>query len=397
MADNESVAENMAASNSQASDVRSAGAQASRREPPTIDLDASDVSGDTNKARRGRLGGLLASAGTWLKFGAEYAKPAAAGAIAALVVSGAIWLMDARSRTAPPAPPAAESTADIAARLARIENRIENPPPAPSAPASPNPELVARLSASEQTLQAMREAATTTRHQLDGVASALAELKARASEASPAQPQVDLSPMVARIDALDQALAGMKQKIAESAAAPAPAPERPLRRVVAASLLDAAVRQGQGFAAELAAAKSLADAPGALAPLDPFAARGVPSDAAKCRELLAIIPKLRPGPEPVAPDASATDRFWANAARLVRVRPVDDTARDDTAALATQIETAARRGDLAEAIRLIAKLPEAARGETSSFLDGVKAREAALTASRQFAADALAALDKPTR
>lgn len=395
MADNDSVAENMSASNSQASDVDSAGAQASRREPPTIDLDASDVSGDTNKARRGKFGGLLAGVGPWLRSGAEYAKPAAAGAIAALVVSGAIWLVDARPRQAPPAPPAAESTADIAARLARIETRIENPPP--SAPAAPNPELVARLSASEQTLQAMREAVTTTRHQLDGVASALAELKAKAGETAPAPSPVDLSPMLARIEALDQALAGMKQQLTERAVAPAPAPERPLRRVVAASLLDVAVRQGLGFASELAAAKSLADRPEALAPLDAFAARGVPSDAVKCRELLGIIPKLRPGPEPVAPDASTTDRFWANAARLVRVRPVGETALDDAATLANQIEAVARRGDLAEAVRLIGKLPEAARAETSGFLDGVKARDAALTASRQFATDALAALDKPTR
>lgn len=393
MADNDSVAENMSASNSQASDVDSAGAQASRREPPTIDLDASDVSGDTNKARRGKFGGLLAGVGPWLRSGAEYAKPAAAGAIAALIVSGAIWLVDARPRQAAPAPPAAESTADIAARLARIETRIENPPP--SAPAAPNPELVARLSASEQTLQAMREAVTTTRHQLDGVASALAELKAKASETAPASSPVDLSPMVARIEALDQALAGMKQQLTERAAAPAP--ERPLRRVVAASLLDVAVRQGLGFASELAAAKSLADRPEALAPLDAFAARGVPSDAVKCRELLGIIPKLRPGPEPVAPDASTTDRFWANAARLVRVRPVGETALDDAASLANQIEAVARRGDLAEAVRLIGKLPEVARAETSGFLDGVKARDAALTASRQFATDALAALDKPTR
>ncbi len=393
MADNDSVAENMSASNSQASDVDSAGAQASRREPPTIDLDASDVSGDTNKARRGKFGGLLAGVGPWLRSGAEYAKPAAAGAIAALIVSGAIWLVDARPRQAAPAPPAAESTADIAARLARIETRIENPPP--SAPAAPNPELVARLSASEQTLQAMREAVTTTRHQLDGVASALAELKVKAGETAPASSPVDLSPMVARIEALDQALAGMKQQLTERAAAPAP--ERPLRRVVAASLLDVAVRQGLGFASELAAAKSLADRPEALAPLDAFAARGVPSDAVKCRELLGIIPKLRPGPEPVAPDASTTDRFWANAARLVRVRPVGETALDDAASLANQIEAVARRGDLAEAVRLIGKLPEVARAETSGFLDGVKARDAALTASRQFATDALAALDKPTR
>lgn len=389
------MAENESVSNSQTSDVHSAGEPGGRREPPTIDLDASDVSGDTNAAARRRARKLFAMAGTWLRSGADHAAPIAAGGIAAFAVSAGFWLVDAQLRRTPTAPPAAESIGDFVARLARIEARIERPSAAPAATATPAPEFVARISASEQTLQSMRDTISAMRRQLDGVTSALAEVKAKGSEAVASPPPVDLSPLVARVDGLDRALASLKQRLAEHPVAAAP--ERPLRRVAAAVLLDAAVRQGQGFAAELAVAKSLAEAPDKLAPLDVFAARGVPTDAAKCRELLALVPKLRPSPEPVAPDASAADRFWANATRLVRIRPAGETAGDDAAALATQIETAARRGDLAEAIRLIAKLPESARAEMTSFLNGVKVRDAALAASRQLAADALAALDKPTR
>ena len=64
-----------------------------------------------------------------------------------------------------------------------------------------------------------------------------------------------------------------------------PADDVPLRRVVAAALLDVSVRQGDPYAAALAAAKSLAANPDALKPLDGFAASGVPnaaSSAANC-------------------------------------------------------------------------------------------------------------------
>src|SRR5258707_13683805 len=76
-----------------------------------------------------------------------------------------------------------------------------------------------------------------------------------------------------------------------------PADDVPLRRVVAASVLDVSVRQGEPYVAALAAAKSLAENADALKPLDDFAATGVPSAASPSRALPTLVPKLSPAQE----------------------------------------------------------------------------------------------------
>ena len=58
-----------------------------------------------------------------------------------------------------------------------------------------------------------------------------------------------------------------------------PADDMPLRRLVAAALLDVLVRIGDPYPAALAAAKPLAPNPDALKPLDQFADKGVPNAA----------------------------------------------------------------------------------------------------------------------
>ena len=120
----------------------------------------------------------------------------------------------------------------------------------------------------------------------------------------------------------------------------------PLRRVVAASLLDISVRQGDPYAAALAAAKSLAPDADALKPLDGFAASGVPSPAILCRELLTLVPKLSP-PAPensTAVQAGIVDRLQAGAARLVRIERTDAVGNDRGAVVA-RVTAAALRND----------------------------------------------------
>ena len=75
-------------------------------------------------------------------------------------------------------------------------------------------------------------------------------------------PAPDLSAINERIAQIERATRAQAAEIAQEGAKIAdskPADDAPLRRVVAASLLDVSVRQGDPFAAALAAAKSLAD------------------------------------------------------------------------------------------------------------------------------------------
>ena len=172
----------------------------------------------------------------------------------------------------------------------------------------------------------------------------------------------------------------------------------PLRRVVAASLLDISVRQGDPYVAALAAAKALTQDADALKPLDGFAASGVPSPAILCRELLTLVPKLSP-PAPENPTADAggiVDRLQAGVSRLVRIERTDAVGNDRGAVVA-RVTAAALRNDSTEARRELNTLSPADRAAAQSWIDKTDARDAALAASRQFAADAITALAKPAQ
>ena len=174
-----------------------------------------------------------------------------------------------------------------------------------------------------------------------------------------------------------------------------PADDAVLRRVVVASMLDISVRQGEPFAAALAAAKSLAADAAALKPLDDFAASGVPSAALLSRELLTLVPKLSPpAPEIATTGSGIVDRLQAGAAKLVRIERTDAVGNDRSAVIA-RVTAAALRNDAAEARHELNTLAPADRAAAQPWLDKADERDAALAASRQFAADAMAALAKP--
>jgi hypothetical protein len=162
-------------------------------------------------------------------------------------------------------------------------------------------------------------------------------------------------------------------------------------------MLDVSVRQGDPYTAALAAAKSLAADSDSLKPLDGFAASGVPSAAILSRELLTLVPKLSP---PARENATAgsgiVDRLEAGAAKLVRIERTDAVGSDRGAVIA-RVTTAALRNDLAEARRELNTLAPADRAAAQAWLDRSDARDAALAASHQFAADAMAALAKPAQ
>jgi hypothetical protein len=132
-----------------------------------------------------------------------------------------------------------------------------------------------------------------------------------------------------------------------------------------------------------------------LKPLEGFAVSGVPNAASLSRELLTLVPKL----SPPAAEASTTgsgfvDRLQAGAAKLIRIERTDAVGSDRGAVVA-RVTKAALRNDFAEARRELKTLAPADRAAAQAWLDKADARDAALAASRQFAADAMATLAKP--
>jgi hypothetical protein len=297
------------------------------------------------------------------------------------------WLLGWPGEAAPPtvAPQASTAIDALGSRIAAIEAKTANP-----AASAPDPAATSRIEALEKSLASLRAELAALRAQSEKLAAAVNDVKSAPRESS--SPPVDLSAINERIAQVERAIRAQTAEVAQENAKPVD--DVPLRRVVAAALLDVSVRQGDPYAAALAAAKSLADNPDALKPLDGFAASGVPSANALTRELLTLVPKLSPpAPENSATGSGIVDRLQAGAAKLVRIERTD-TAGNDRGAVVARVTAAALRNDLAEARRELKSLAPADRAAAQAWLDKADARDAALAASRQFATEAMAALAK---
>lgn len=373
-----------------------------KRPPPTIDLDPSDVTKtdaapDAEQPARERSRPWFESmrGGPSFENASSALTPALSGATAAALILTGAWLLGLSGDNRPaPAPVATAATADtsatdaLAARIAKMETDAAARANAPSQPTS-DPAVLARVDRIEASLKSVNDAIAGLRGEVDKIAASPKDATPRDSNAS----GPDLSAIdqrFAQIEAAQRQLTDATQRAAASV------DDRPIRRAVAASALDLAVRQGEPFAAALAAAKAAApDAP--LQPLESFAASGVPGDAALSRELLALLPQLTPQ-QSKAPAATTTggvfDRLQESAAKLVRVERVDAASSEPASSAATAVAAAARANDIASARRAVMDLPATQRAPAQAWLDKVAARDAAREASRQFAANALAALGK---
>jgi hypothetical protein len=370
-----------------------------KRAPPTIDLEASEISGETQNAgvdappEHAPHEQSVPRPSRAPVFTAIIAAIFGAGA-AALVIAAA-WIAGWPGEPAPPAVPAAPQLSsaaldDLAARVAGVESKIKAPA-TPAAPAS-DPAAAARADALEKSLAALRSEIAGQRAQSEKLAAALNEVTSAPRE-TPAP--VDLSAIDERLAQIERTTRAQNAAIAQDNAKPAD--DVPLRRIVAAALLDVLVRSGDPYPAELAAAKALAANPDALKPLDGFAASGVPGTAALSRELLTLVPKLSPAtPDNTTTGAGLVDRLQAGAAKLVRIERTD-TVGTDRGAIVARITAAGLRNNIAEARRELNTLAPADRGAAQAWLDKADARDAALATSRQFAAEAMAALAKPAQ
>jgi len=365
-----------------------------RRPPPTIDLEASEVSGQTQ--------GTSSSGGAqprpsrprsfpWPSAAALSATLAAAvtGAVTAALVIAAAWVAGWPGETAPSTAspqPSAGAIETLASRLADIEARSVKPPAA-----TPDPALASRLDALDKSLASLRTEIAGARAQSEKLAADLNAVKSAPREAASLP---DLAAVNERLGQIERAARAESAEIAQQNK---PVDDTVLRRVVAASMLDVSVRQGEPFVAQLAAAKSLAPDPEALKPLDDFAAAGVPNAAGLSRELLTLVPKLAPpAPENATTGTGIVDRLQAGAAKLVRIQRTDVAGNDRNAVIA-RVTAAALRNDYIDARRELNGLAPGDRTAAQAWLDKSNERDAALAASRHFATEAMAALAKPAQ
>jgi hypothetical protein len=343
------------------------------------------------------------SQGRWL----VHAISAAIGAVAAAAILIGLWLagftlardvVTAQTEGPQAVVPIAASS-DITARLDKIEHALAAP--RPETPAIP-PALANRLSAVEMQAKMLGDSAATLNHRVDDIAAtAQAAQKQAISAASAAdaakstgqtsvQP-ADLEKLASRIAALESAV----KSLSEQAAHPASATDQAVRLTVAAQALRTAVASGAPYQAELKAVLALGAEQSTAAPLDAFAATGVPARDMLARELAALMPGLRQAAGSSSSETTFLGKLKANAEKLVEFTPAEPPPGNDPAAVITRLDIDADRADIGAALSDIAALPDHAKSLAADWAKKAQAREVAIAASRSIAADALSSLSKP--
>ena len=365
---------------------------------------------------------LIAAIGLWLA-GLVPERDGATAALQTRLAAFETQLRDAGNRPDTPA------SNGLAQRLTALEQTLEQAR-AKAPREAADPALAERIAAAEQTAKANDGALAGLNARVTEQTERVATLEkavteaAKAAAASPAAAAAAASAtdaaLVARLDGMERAIAAQREaartgienametakaaakEAAKTASETASKPaDAATRRAVATLALRDLIASGAPYAAELSAVRALAASPAseaASAALAPFASVGLPSPTALLQQASALLPALRQKVEAAetAQASSFLDRLEANASRLVRIRPVggEATGADPTAILSRAEDSLARR-DLAGTLTQIQALPPALRAPADAWIGQVKARQQALDASRQLAADAARRLVEP--
>lgn len=379
------------------------------RRPPTIELTATEVGNaaaqsgstapggeapkqharaETNERRA--LGGIK-----------SHAISAGIGAIVMAAIIGGFWIAGFRPshQTTAPASPTTSAAGTAAPQVAPdTSSRLDKVESAGQAEQAFN-SRVASVEAQEKSLS--DSLAALNKH-LDEIAGASQSATKQAEAAQAAADAVknanqaavqrgDLDALANRIAALESAVKALSNDSAYPASG---ANDQAARLTVAAEALRAAVERGAPYQAELAAVQSLGIAASAIAPLQPFAATGLPSAETLAQDLATLTSSLQQAADLAVNGNTFLGRLKAHAQQLVSITPIDAPAGNDPDAVIARMNAEAERGDIAAALADAAQLPDAAKPLAAGWIKKASDREAAIAASRQIAADALAALSK---
>jgi hypothetical protein len=289
---------------------------------------------------------------------------------------------------------------DIASRVAKLEAGAQA-----TSQQAPDAVMQNRLSGIEGELKALGQSAGALGRRIDEATTIAREARQRADattpgerSAAPVDPaagervEAELASLTARLGALDASQKTFQGELAKQATAQIR--DGGARMAASAVALNLAVEQGDAFAPELAAVKSLGADPGLVAPLESFAATGVPTAAALAREFSALKPLLLASAEHGSRNGGFLERLQSNAERLVRIRPLNETAGSDPATALARADLKVAKGDLAGAAAEIKDLASGAPAPVRAWIDKVHARTVAVESSHKLATSALSGLQQ---
>jgi hypothetical protein len=286
-------------------------------------------------------------------------------------------------------PPREQGLTTMTDRVIRIETQLEN-----------LPALAERVAAVESAVKALETDSANLNGRVSEAADAARSARARAEAAAKAATQApdnpqgsigqsDLDALSSRLAALEKTTQALQTELEKRTSGVG---DQAARIALLATSVRLAVERGNGFAAELDDLKSLIKDPRELALLEPFAASGVPTPAVLQRDLSALTPALLKAANVSTSEGGFLSRLQANAERLVRVRPLDETPGDEPENVVMRIELKSARGDIPGALAEFAKLPAAARQPAEEWIKKAESREAAIAQARKISTDALSAL-----
>ncbi len=216
---------------------------------------------------------------------------------------------------------------------------------------------------------------------------------------------VDLAPLQASIDALDQRLSQIEATVNAPKTAER-APQEPEAKLdpqeanapaiaIVAGNLTQKIASGAPFATELAALEKLGVDKTKLAALQPAAGKGIVTIKALADQFAALTPALLASEKPASPpDENVFARILHHAAGLVRVRKLYDLKGEDMEARVARVKDALAHDDVDRALQEWASFPEAAKTTSAAWAEAAKAQIGAVTAAKAIASDAMANLAK---
>ena len=203
----------------------------------------------------------------------------------------------------------------------------------------------------------------------------LGELRGELAELKKISEALANAPTAAEVASLNRRLATIEEKLGTLAATPKPEVPRetpqPAEIVTLGSLRDA-IAAGAPFARELAAVRAiLKERAAELAPLEKFAADGLPAVALLAKRFEPFAAKIA---NPPAPDGGVVTRLWNNATRMIEVRPVGEPQGNEPGSIVARMETKLGRGDLAGALDEAKALSPQSRELAKDWFDAAERR-----------------------
>jgi hypothetical protein len=290
-------------------------------------------------------------------------------------------------------------------RVAKAESALKDLSSKPAAPVSADLQLQNRIGALESAVksndaalgplkQQIEQAAAISaqaQHQFEVAGTALSQLSARVDDLAKQRPDgvtpAQFDALQKQVATIEQATQAAHKEIAQNTAAASAS-----RLTLAAATLRNTIVSGAPYEAELKKAQALGADAKQLAPLQRFAASGVPSDTKLAEQLRTLLPSLAQSAAPEQATGSFIDRLRENAGRLVRVTPANAPAGDEPSNVLTRLSLDAEHADIAAAMIDIQELPPDAQQKAADWIALVKARNETLAAARSFASNAAQSL-----